>query len=220
LLAGDAAHVHSPVGGQGLNIGLQDAVNLGWKLGQVVKGISPDTLLDTYHAERHPVGAALLKQTLALTALNRGDERSTALREMMAEVMQMDAPRRWYTAMMSGLDICYDLGGGHALIGRRMPDLDIEAANGRTRVFTLLHEARPLLLNFAEPGSLSGGLWAERVKLVDARFDGMLELPVIGVVPTPAAILIRPDGHVAWVGDGSGAGLADACEVWFGKPEK
>lgn len=218
LLAGDAAHVHSPVGGQGLNIGLQDAVNLGWKLAQVVKGISPDSLLDTYHAERHPVGAALLKQTLALTALNRGDGRTTALREMMAQVMQMDAPRRWYSAVMSGLDIRYELGEGHPLLGRRMPDLDLVTADGPTRVFILLHDARPVLLNFAEPGSLDITGWADRVKLIDAKFKGVCELPVIGVVETPTAVLIRPDGHVAWVGDGSATGLDDALGVWFGKP--
>lgn len=217
LLAGDAAHVHSPVGGQGLNIGLQDAVNLGWKLAQVVKGISPDSLLDTYHAERHPVGAALLKQTLALTALNRGDERTTALREMMAQVMQMDAARQWYAAVMSGLDISYDLGEGHPLLGRRMPDLDIVTADGPTRVFALLHDARPVLLNLGEPNSIDITGWADRIKLIDATFDGVCELPVIGVVQTPSAVLIRTDGHVAWVGNGSVTGLDDALGAWFGK---
>ena len=218
LLAGDAAHVHSPVGGQGLNIALQDAVNLGWKLAQVVKGISPDGLLDTYHAERHPVGAALLKHTLALTALNRGDERTNALREMMAQVMQMDAPRIWYSAVMSGLDIRYDLGEGHPLLGRRMPDLDLVTADGPTRVFTLLHDARPVLLNFGEPRSLDIQGWADRVKLVDAKFEGVCELPVIGEVQIPTAVLIRPDGHVAWTGDGSETGLDDALGSWFGRP--
>ncbi|MGJ7042392.1 2-polyprenyl-6-methoxyphenol hydroxylase-like FAD-dependent oxidoreductase [Shinella sp. BE166] len=218
LLAGDAAHVHSPVGGQGLNIGLQDAVNLGWKLAQVVKDISPDSLLDTYHAERHPVGAALLKQTLALTALNRGDERTNALREMMAQVMQMDAPRLWYCAVMSGLDIRYDLGEGHPLLGRRMPDLDILTVDGPTRVFALLHDARPVLLNLGEPNTLDITGWAGRVKLIDAKFEGVCDLPVIGVVQTPTAVLIRPDGHVAWVGDGSATGLDDALRSWFGKP--
>jgi len=216
LLAGDAAHVHSPVGGQGLNIGLQDAVNLGWKLGQVVKGTSPETLLDSYHSERHPVGAALLRQTLALTALNRGDERTNALREWMAETMQMDGPRQWYGAIMSGLDIRYDLGEGHPLLGRRMPDLDIVTAHGATRVFNLLHDARPVLLNFGEPGSLALGQRVDRTKLIDASFDGLCQLPVIGAVPTPSAILIRPDGHVAWVGDGDAIGLSDACDAWFG----
>ncbi|MFC2249035.1 FAD-dependent monooxygenase [Labrys portucalensis] len=218
LLAGDAAHVHSPVGGQGLNIGLQDAVNLGWKLAQVVKGISPDDLLDTYHAERHPVGAALLKHTLALTALNRGDERTKALREMMAPVMQMDAPRIWYGAMMSGLDIHYDLGEGHPLLGRRMPDLDLVGAKGPVRVFDLLRDARPVLLDLGVSGSLDIRGWADRIALVEARFEGICELPVIGPVSSPIAVLIRPDGHVAWVGNGDARGLEAALGTWFGKP--
>lgn len=219
LLAGDAAHVHSPVGGQGLNIGLQDAVNLGWKLAQVAKGASPAALLDSYHAERHPVGAALLQHTLALTALNRGDPRTSALRAMMAGVMRQEGPRKWFAALMSGLDIRYDMGAGddaHPLLGRRMPDLDIETAEGPTRVFALMHDARPVLLNLGAPGALPVGGWADRVKAVDARFEGVCELPAIGVVETPAAILIRPDGHVAWVGDGGSDGLADALERWFG----
>jgi len=215
LLAGDSAHVHSPVGGQGLNIGLQDAVNLGWKLAQVVKGISPDRLLDTYHTERHPVGAALLKQTLALTALHRGDDRTNALRELMARTVQLDEPRKWYGAMMSGLDIRYDCGEGHPLLGRRMPDLDIVTADGPTRVFALLHDARPVLLNLGEPGALAAEGWSDRVRLVDAKFDGVCELPVVGAVAIPPAILIRPDGHVAWVGDGDAEGLSDACTLWF-----
>jgi 2-polyprenyl-6-methoxyphenol hydroxylase-like FAD-dependent oxidoreductase len=217
LLAGDAAHVHSPVGGQGLNVGLQDAVNLGWKLAQVVKGISLESLLDTYHAERHPVGAALLKHTLALTALSRGDDRTNALREMMVQAMQMDEPRKWYSAMMSGLDIRYDLGEGHPLLGRRMPDLDIVTAGRSMRIFTLLHDARPVLVNFGKPGSLAIEGWTDRVKLVDAKFEGVFKLPVAGVVRNPTAILIRPDGHVAWVGDGDDSkGLVDALGTWCG----
>jgi 2-polyprenyl-6-methoxyphenol hydroxylase-like FAD-dependent oxidoreductase len=215
LLAGDAAHVHSPVGGQGLNMGLQDAVNLGWKLAQVVKGSSPDSLLDTYHAERHPVGAELLKTTLALSALSRGDERVSALREMLAAPMQLDGPRRWYIAKLTGLDIRYDLGGEHPLVGRRMPDLDIVTADGPLRLFELLHEARPVLLDFGSPALLAVDGWADRVQRVEARFDGVLDLPVIGIVPPPAAVLIRPDGHVAWV-DGGAEGLVAALGVWFG----
>lgn len=218
LLCGDAAHVHSPVGGQGLNIGIQDAVNLGWKLAQVAKGISPESFLDTYHAERHPVGAALLKNTLALTALNRGDDRTSGLREMMVKVMGMEEPRKWYAVAMSGLDIHYDLGEGHALLGRRMPDLDIVTAAGRTRVFTLLHDARPILLNFGSPGSFDIRGWEDRVKLVDARFEGPFELPVIGAVQPPIAVLIRPDGHVAWVGDENALGLNTALNTWCGSP--
>jgi hypothetical protein len=217
LLAGDAAHVHSPTGGQGLNTGVQDAVNLGWKLAQVVNGISNESLLDTYHAERHPVGARVLRNTMAATALSRGDARSEALRETMSELLRMDEPRKRYAAMMSGLDIHYELGSGHPLLGRRMPDLDLLTESGPQRVFTLLHEARPVLLNFAEPGSFDVGAWADRVRRTDARYAGVWELPVLGVVRAPAAVLIRPDGHVAWVTDGTDHGLRDALTTWFGE---
>lgn len=176
LLAGDAAHVHSPKGGQGLNIGVQDAVNLGWKLAQVVHGTSPESLLDTYHAERHPVGARVLRNTMALTAVDRGDDRIGALREMLTEMMQKDELRRQYFAMMSGLDIHYDLGEGHPLLGRRMPDLDLVTANGPLRVFTLLHDARPVLLNLGEPGGFDITPWADRVQLIDAQYVGAWEL--------------------------------------------
>ncbi|MDR7298318.1 2-polyprenyl-6-methoxyphenol hydroxylase-like FAD-dependent oxidoreductase [Pelomonas aquatica] len=218
LLAGDAAHVHSPVGGQGLNLGLQDAVNLGWKLAQVVKGVTPDGLLDTYHAERHPVGAALLQQTLALTALNRGDDRSNALRDMMAKTMQMDEPRRWYSASVSGLDVRYELGAGHPLLGRRVPDLDLVTHGERGRLFGLLHEARPVLLNLGAPGRFILAGWADRVTLCDAQAEGRCELPVVGTVELPAALLIRPDGHVAWAGHGHDAALGEALRRWFGEP--
>jgi hypothetical protein len=218
LLAGDAAHVHSPAGGQGLQMGLQDAVNLGWKLAQVVKGRSPESLLDTYESERRPVAAAVLRYTLAITALNRGDERTTALREMIGEVMRMDQPRRWYAAFVSGLDIRYDLGEGHPLLGRRMPDLKVMTAYGPTRVFALLHDARGVLLNFGEPSGLDIASWADRVKRVDARYEGSSKIPEIDDAPVPNAVLIRPDGHVAWVGDGSEAGLQEALETWFGQP--
>jgi 3-(3-hydroxy-phenyl)propionate hydroxylase len=218
LLAGDAAHVHSPAGGQGLNIGVQDAVNLGWKLAQVVNGTSAESLLDTYQAERHPIGARVLKNTLAQTALNRGDERTNALRETMSELLKMDEPRKRYAAMMSGLDIHYDLGKGHPLLGRRMPDLDLVTANGPRRVFTLLHDARPILLNLGEPGGLDITPWAGRVRLIDAGCVGTWELPVLGTVTAPDAMLIRPDGYVAWVGDLTQLGLADALTTWSGPP--
>jgi 3-(3-hydroxy-phenyl)propionate hydroxylase len=216
LLAGDAAHVHSPVGGQGLNIGVQDAVNLGWKLAQVVHGTSPETLLDSYHAERHPVGARVLKNTLAQTALSRGDERTNALRENMAELLKMDEPRKRTAAMLSGLDVHYDLGAGHPLLGRRMPDLDLVTESGPRRVFTLLHDARPVLLHLGEPGALDIAPWAARVARVDACYAGAWELPVLGAVAAPTAVLIRPDGHVAWVGGGTDQGLRDALTTWFG----
>jgi 2-polyprenyl-6-methoxyphenol hydroxylase-like FAD-dependent oxidoreductase len=153
LIAGDAAHVHPPDGGQGLQTGVQDAVNLGWKLAQVVKGRSPESLLDTYHAERHPIGARVLRNTMASIVLRREDERTKALRDTIAELLGMDEPRRRFAADMSGLDIHYDLGEGHPLLGRRMPDLDLITDNGPLRVFTLLHDARPLLINLVSPAT-------------------------------------------------------------------
>ncbi len=218
LLAGDAAHVHYPVGGQGLNTGVQDAVNLGWKLAQVVKGTSPGGLLDTYHAERHPVGARVLRTTMAQTALARSDARIDAVRDTMAEMLSMDEPRTRVAAMQSGLDIHYDLGEGHPLLGRRMPDLDLVASGAPTRVFTLLHGARPVLLNLGKPGGFDIAPWADRVQLIDAEYGGIWELPALGEVTAPTAVLIRPDGHVAWVGDGTDRGLRDALSTWFGSP--
>jgi 3-(3-hydroxy-phenyl)propionate hydroxylase len=217
LLAGDAAHVHSPVGGQGLNTGVQDAVNLGWKLAQVVDGTSPETLLDSYHAERHPIGARVLQNDLAQSALDRADARSEAARETMSELLRMDEPRKRYAAMMSGLDIHYDFGEGHPLLGRRMPDLDLVTANGPQRVFTLLHDARPLLLDLGEAGTFDV---PSTVRRIDARYAGVWELPVFGEVAAPTAVLIRPDGHVAWVGDGTDQGLREALTTWFGPPDE
>jgi 2-polyprenyl-6-methoxyphenol hydroxylase-like FAD-dependent oxidoreductase len=216
LLAGDAAHVHSPVGGQGLNLGVQDAVNLGWKLAQVVNGTAPGTLLDSYHAERHPAAARVLRNTMAITALDRGDDRSEALRETVSELMRIDEARKRYLALLSGLDVHYDLGPGHPLLGRRMPDLDLVTADGPLRAFTLLHAARPVLLVLAAPGACDLAPWADRVRRVDARYEAAWELPVLGKVAAPAAVLIRPDGHVAWVGEGTDEGLRDALTTWFG----
>jgi hypothetical protein len=216
LLAGDAAHVHYPAGGQGLNTGMQDAVNLGWKLAQVVNRTSPDSLLDTYHAERHPVAARVLRNTMAQTALLRPDERIDALRDTMSELLGMDEPRRRFAALLSGLDVQYDLGEGHPLLGRRMPDLDLVTTGGPLRVFTLLHDARPVLLNLGEPGGFDITPWVDRVQMIDAKYVGPWELPVIGAVTAPTAALIRPDGYVAWVGDGTDLGLPDALTTWFG----
>jgi 2-polyprenyl-6-methoxyphenol hydroxylase-like FAD-dependent oxidoreductase len=219
LLAGDAAHVHSPAGGQGLNTGVQDAVNLGWKLAQVVMGISTPDLLDTYHAERHPVAARVLQGTMAQTALMRpADARLEALRATVSDLLSMDEPRRRYAGMLSGLDIHYDLGEGHPLLGRRMPDLDLVTVRGALRVFTLLHKARPVLLNLGESGSFDITPWADRVQMIDAKYEGPWELPVLGEVPAPTAVLIRPDGYVGWVGDLTQPGLPDALTTWFGPP--
>lgn len=218
LLAGDAAHVHSPIGGLGLSTGLQDAVNLGWKLAQVINGTSADSLLDTYHAERHPVGARVLKATMAQVALHREDERTLAARDIVGELLKMEEPRQRIAGMMSGLDIHYDLGEGHPLLGRRMPDLDLVTTGGPLRVFTLLHEARPVLLNLGEPGALDITPWKDRVQVLDATYAGTWKLPVLGTVPAPGAVLIRPDGHVAWIGDATRVGLTDALTRWFGAP--
>jgi 3-(3-hydroxy-phenyl)propionate hydroxylase len=219
LLAGDAAHIHSPHGGQGLNTGVQDAVNLGWKLAQVVNGTSPDSLLDTYHAERHPVAARVLQNTMAQVALTTPDDRHDALRAALAELLAMDEPRTRIAAMLTGLDIHYDLGEGHPLLGRRMPDLDLHTADGPTRVSTLLHDARPVLLNLGEPDAFDISPWADRVRSVDATHEGVWELPVLGEVTAPRAVLIRPDGYVAWVGDTAHPTLFQALATWFGGPD-
>ena len=216
LIAGDAAHVHPPQGGQGLNTGVQDAVNLGWKLAEVIKGSAPDVLLDTYQAERHPVGARVQQNTLAQNALRRTDERTAALRDTMTELLGMDEPRQRIAGMLSGLDIRYDLGEGHPLLGRRMPDLDLVTADGPTRVFNLLHDARPVLLNFGEPGGFDISPWADRVRMVEAKGGAVWNLPVIGEVDATPAVVIRPDGHVAWAGDLTDPELPRALATWFG----
>ena len=218
LLAGDAAHVHAPIGGQGLNVGVQDAVNLGWKLGQVVAGVSPDALLDSYHAERHPVAARVLRTTMAQATLGRTDAGTKALGDIVSELVRMDGPRRRLAGEMSGLDVYYDLGEGHPLLGRRMPDLDLETEGGPARVFTLLRDARALLVDFGAAAAFDVSPWANRVRSVRARYDGAWELPVIGTVAAPGAVLVRPDGYAAWVGADSDAGLGDALVRWFGAP--
>jgi len=216
LLAGDSAHVHYPAGGQGLSLGVQDAVNLGWKLAQVVDGTSPESLLDTYQDERHPVAARALQHTMAQGVLQRPDERIKALVDVVSELAIMDEPRKRLAGIISGLDIHYDLGEGHPLLGRRMPDLDLVTAEGPLRVFTLLHDAKPVLINLGEPGSFEITAWAGRVKSIDAEYVGPWELPVLGAVTAPMAVLVRPDGYVAWVGDGTDTGLRGALTTWFG----
>jgi 2-polyprenyl-6-methoxyphenol hydroxylase-like FAD-dependent oxidoreductase len=224
LLAGDAAHVHNPMGGQGLNIGVQDAMNLGWKLAQVVDQTSPESLLDTYHAERHPVAARVLRNTMAQVALLRPDDRSMALHDTVSELLGMDEPRKRFAAMMSGLDIRYDLGEGHPLLGRRMPDLDVMTSDGPVRVLTLLRDARPVLLNLGEAVAFDIAPWQDRVRGFDAKCVDRCELPVLGAVAAPTAVLIRPDGYVAWAGDPAGhpadRELRDALTTWFGPPKE
>lgn len=220
LLAGDAAHVHHPVGGQGLNTGLQDAVNLGWKLAQVVHGTSSEDLLDTYHDERHPVGARVLRNAVAQMALLRQDERSTVLHGTVAELLALDEPRRHVAAMMSGLDIRYDLGDGHPLVGRRMPDMELRTERGTVRVYELLYHAKGVLLDFGFPGGIDLNGWQDRVQKTSARPTGTWELPALGEVPAPLAVLIRPDGHVGWVGVEDGEGPEKALVTYFGAPAK
>jgi 2-polyprenyl-6-methoxyphenol hydroxylase-like FAD-dependent oxidoreductase len=219
LLAGDAAHIHPPQGGQGLNVGVQDAVNLGWKLAMVVHGTAPDALLDTYHAERHPVGARAIQLTRAAVALTSPDDHHQALRDVVTDVLALDGPRHLLATRLAGLDVRYDLGEGHPLLGRRMPDLELATADGPVHASSLLHDARPVLLDLgAGVGDREVGPWANRVRSVVARHDGPWELPVVGPVPGPGAVLIRPDGHVAWVGgeDGADDGLEAALATWFG----
>jgi 2-polyprenyl-6-methoxyphenol hydroxylase-like FAD-dependent oxidoreductase len=218
LLAGDSAHVHHPASGQGLQLGMQDAVNLGWKLAQVVAGLSPESLLDSYGSERHPTTARALQRTMAASALQRGDARTAALRDALTELAEMEEPRRHLAAQIVGFDIRYDLGDGHPLLGRRMPDLDLVTAEGPLSVYALLRRARPALVNLGEPGAVDISPWADRVQLVDAEYGREWELPMVGAVAAPEAVLIRPDGHVAWVGEGSQDGLAEALTTWFGAP--
>jgi 3-(3-hydroxy-phenyl)propionate hydroxylase len=216
LLAGDAAHTHPPTGGQGIGLGVQDAVNLGWKLAQVVRNSSPDGLLDSYQAERHPATARVLANVLVQAALQRSDARTDAMRDTIADLLGFDEPRVHLAGLLSGLDVRHDLGDGHPLLGRRMPDLDLTTAQGATRFFELLHDARPVLLDLGEPGGLDITPWAERVAHVIADCTGPWQLPVVGQVSAPSAVLVRPDGHVAWVGEGTQVGLADALTTWFG----
>lgn len=182
----------------------------------MVRRTSPESLLDSYHAERHPVAARVLRNTMAQVALRRLDDRPKALDDIMSELLSMEEPRRRLAAEMSGLGVHYDLGEGHPLLGRRMPDLDLITANGPLRVFTLLHDARLVLLNLGEPGGVDVTPWADRVRSVDAKYVGTWELPALGAVAAPTVVLIRPDGYVGWVGDPTQLGLADALTTWFG----
>ncbi|WP_141579110.1 FAD-dependent monooxygenase [Actinomadura sp. WMMA1423] len=220
LLAGDAAHIHLPAGGQGMSIGLQDAVNLGWKLAATVRGRAPADLLDTYHGERHPVGARVLRNTLAQGTLNLSGSSVEPLRTVMAELMAVPAAARHLSGMVSGLDVRYDVGErGHPLLGARMPDREVELADGgRERIARLLHAGRGVLVAGAgsQEASRCAAGWADRVDLV--RVTGFPPGPEDGGAATES-VLIRPDGHVAWVAPDGGS-LTAALRRWFGEPRQ
>ncbi|MCH0564624.1 MULTISPECIES: FAD-dependent monooxygenase [unclassified Streptomyces] len=223
LLAGDAAHIHFPAGGQGLNTGVQDAVNLGWKLASVVRGQTPESLLDTYHTERHPVGERVLQNTRAQAALARPGAQTDALRDVFGSLLVLDDVNRRLREMLTALDIRYPVGDGHPLAGRRVPDAGLKAPDGTSRVYELLHAARPVLLDLHGSPELVTAVegWADRVDLVEARSeDEQWAVPSRGEIPAPAAVLIRPDGHVAWAAATGRApdtsALRTALTTWFG----
>lgn len=201
LLAGDAAHIHPPMGGQGLNLGIQDAFNLGWKLAAEVNGWAPEGLLDSYQTERHPVAARVLDTTRAGAAVMELTEGARALRRLFSELMDFEDVNRCMTAMINAVDIRYDFGEGHELLGKRMRDVTLKQG----RLYELLHSGRGLLLD--RTGQLSVTGWAERV---DHVVDGGEEVDV-------PAVLLRPDGHVAWVGEDQ-ADLLSQMPKWFGAP--
>ncbi|MEU8470495.1 rifampin monooxygenase [Streptomyces sp. NPDC029006] len=201
LLAGDAAHIHPPAGGQGLNLGVQDAFNLGWKLAATVNGWAPEGLLDSYHTERHPVGARVLAGTRAQMTLLGSEPGATALRELFTKLMDFEEVNRYVTGMITAVDVRYDFGEGHELLGRRLRDVRLK----RGRLYELMHDGRGLLLD--RTGRLSVAGWADRV---DHVVDVSEELDVPGV-------LLRPDGHVAWAGEDQ-QDLLGRLARWFGAP--
>ncbi|WP_232251083.1 FAD-dependent monooxygenase [Actinoalloteichus sp. GBA129-24] len=213
FLAGDAAHIHFPAGGQGLNIGVQDAVNLGWKLGSVVRGHAPESLLDSYHAERHPVAERVLHNTRAQAALSRPDAQTEALRDVFASLIVFDDVNRHLRHMLTALGIRYPAVGDHPLAGRRVPDADFHTSSDASRVYELLHAARPVLLDLRGSALVAATAegWGDRVDLVEARCaDDHWTVPAVGEIPVPTALLIRPDGYVAWA---AAAGTPDTTSL-------
>lgn len=218
FLAGDAAHIHFPAGGQGQNLGIQDAVNLGWKLAAAVRGTAPETLFDTYESERHPIAERVLHNTRAQTALMRPGAHTDALRDVMSDLVELPEVRHRLGLMITALDIDYDTKCAHPLAGRRMPDAVLITSTCATRFFELCRRAHPilLLLNRTPAPTLPTGF--EHIDIVTADTPAATwTLPGVGGIPTPAAVLIRPDGYVAWATDEPGAdGLAEALATWFG----
>ncbi|MFG2577412.1 FAD-dependent monooxygenase [Streptomyces sp. NPDC048481] len=220
LLAGDAAHIHLPAGGQGLSTGVQDAANLGWKLAAVVTGRAGDALLDTYHAERHPVGRRLLMNTRAQGMVFLGGDQAEPLRSILTELTGHDVVRRHLAGVVSHLDIRYDLGddgdGAHPLLGRRLARTALTVPDGPTDTFRLLHAGRGLLLDLADDARVreAAAPWSDRVDVVTATACA----PDGAVFAGAGAVLVRPDGHVAWTGAGGADGLDAALARWFGTP--
>ncbi|MGW6737653.1 FAD-dependent monooxygenase [Streptomyces sp. NPDC055013] len=211
FLAGDAAHIHLPIGAQGISAGVGDVVNLGWKLAAELNGHAPEGLLDTYHTERHPVGARIVANTLVQRSLYLGGPEMEPLRRLFGELVGIEAVRRHLVGLVTGLDIGYDMGeGDHPLLGHRLPDQELLVGDEKSSTYELLTRGRPLLLNLRGGDALTEAAagWADRVDVVAASR------------PDPAApaadLLVRPDGYIAWVGTGGSAGLAEALQRWFG----
>jgi len=212
LLVGDAAHIHYPAGGQGIGLGIQDAVNLGFKLARVARGVAPATLLDTYHSERHPADARALQLSMAGTALQRRDPRVEALATVVDDLLGTAQGSELLAARIHGLDVDYAPEAWHPLVGRRVPDVEVVTDGGPVRAFALLHEARGVLIDL-----IPGRAWDDaRVPVVRGRVDEPWVLPVMGEVEAPTAVLVRPDGHVAWVENAAPEPVDDAIERWFG----
>jgi bifunctional hydroxylase/dehydrase len=218
LLAGDAAHIHLPAGGQGMNASIQDAVNLGWKLAATVRGWAPPGLLDSYHTERHAVGARLLMNTQAQGLLFLSGSDMEPLRDLLTELMRYDEVSRHLIGMVSGLEIRYEIGpGDHPLLGLRLPNHKLVTAGGTVQAFQLLHQGRGLLLDFGDDDAMRQAAtpWTDRVDVVTAQLDGTADDPLTDVI----ALLVRPDGHVAWTAPGGGeAEFLTALNRWFGSP--
>ncbi|MFE2558245.1 FAD-dependent monooxygenase [Streptomyces sp. NPDC059352] len=218
ILAGDSAHIHLPAGGQGMNTSIQDAVNLGWKLGAVVKGTASQDLLDTYHSERHAVGKRLLMNTQAQGLLFLSGPEVQPLRDVLGELITYEEVAKHLAAMVSGLEIAYDVGtGSHPLLGKRMPHLELTGSGRKTSSTELLHSARGVLLDLTDNPRLRAraGAWSDRIDIVTATPGaGSAACELEGTT----AVLIRPDGYVAWAAPGSHHDLPMAIERWFGKP--